>query len=69
MKNIVYSKTFYTPTGRKRIVEVREQSFGGYEVIKFSVPKDKRKFTWGTWAGNYTNKSKAIKKANSLCRK
>ena len=69
MQKTIYSKTFYTPTGRKRVVEVREHSFGGYQVIKFNVPKDKRKLTWGTWAGDYTNKSKAIRKANSLARK
>lgn len=69
MQKTIYSKTFYTPTGRKRVVEVREHSFGGYQVIKFDVPKDKRGLTYGTWTGDYTNKSKAIKKANSLVRK
>ena len=69
MAKVIHSRTYYTPTGRKRLVEVREQSFGGYQVVKYNVPKDRRKLTWGTYVGNYTNKTKAIRKANSLARK
>lgn len=69
MQKIIYSKTFYTPTGRKRSVEVAEHRFGGYEVIKFVYPKSKRGLILGTLTGYFTNKQKAIKKANSLARK
>ena len=69
MAKVIHSRTYYTPTGRKRLVEVQEQSFGGYQVVKYNVPKDRRKLTWGTYVGNYTNKTKAIRKANSLARK
>ena len=41
MARLIHSKTYYTPTGRKRIVEVQENSFGGYQVVKYNVPKNK----------------------------
>ena len=69
MARLIHSKTYYTPTGRKRIVEVQEHSYGGYQVVKYNVPKNKSKLTWGTWVGNFTDRSKAIKKANSLARR
>ena len=69
MQKIIHSKIFYTPTGRKRSVEVREHRFGGYEVFKFEHPKSKSGLIVGTWTGYFTNKQKAIKKANSLARK
>lgn len=69
MAKVIHSRTYYTPTGRKRVVEVQEKSFGGYEVVNYHYPKDGRSLIWGTYYGNFTNKAKAIRKANSLARK
>ena len=73
MEKIIHTKTFYTPTGRKRVVEVRENSWGNYyRVIKWNYNKGKKPITaWSSYDSGYniSSKAKAIKKANSLARK
>ena len=75
MEKVIHSRTFYTPTGRKRVVEVRENSWGNYyRVMKWNHVPNKSKSLIKAYATynsgyNFSNKAKAIKKANSLAKK
>ena len=73
MEEIIHSKTFYTPTGRKRVVEVRQNSWGNhYRVVKWNFSKNKKSliYAWSSYDSgyNFSSKKAAIKKANLLAR-
>ena len=71
MEKIIHSKSFTTPTGRKRRVEVRTDNYGWYRVVKWNIPKKKNSLIFASYDSgyNFSNKAKAIRKANSLARK
>lgn len=70
-ENIIYSKSYKTSTGQDRLVEVREDGWGFYRVIKWHKPKKKNSISYGTYDSgyNFASKEKAIKKAKSLMKK
>lgn len=70
MEKIIYQKRVYTPSGQERIIQVRENSWGGYRVIKKTNPKRGLVQTILYDSGlNFSSKAKAIKKANSLAKR
>lgn len=66
--DVIFRKNYKTKTGQKRLVEVEDLGWRGYEVCVWSIPKKKNSTRTCRHLSLFDSKSKAIKKARALAK-